>query len=85
MAAIARLQVGSPPIIAGDHTSTERRTATAFHLPGHNRSECIIEGQFFTSSDVPPRNLGQRIRKPEIWVAGVIAVAQGIISILKKV
>jgi hypothetical protein len=71
---IPRLERRKAPVVARDHTTTERRTTTAGHRESRGSRLCaVINGQLF--ADVNGLSCGdlKRTHMPQVGIAAVVA------------
>jgi len=76
---VPRLEGGQAPVVARDHTTTERRATTAAHgEPGGSRLRAVVDGQLFSRANGSPRGYLIGAHVPQGRIAAVVAeVDQG--------
>src|SRR5215469_3402699 len=67
------------PVVAGDHLAAGGGAAPAGHLEGRRDGlGCVVDCEFFTRTDVAAGGEGVRTAVPQVRVAAVVAVVDGL-------
>ena len=74
MVPVSRLESGQAPVVARDHTTTERRATTADHgESGGSRLRAVVDGQLFSRANGSPRGYLVGAHVPQGRIAAVVA------------